>query len=171
MRREAIDKFLDSKLSKDEMEDIFIPETRRVCQTCHKVRLRKKIDRGNFSPVHRRLICIGLHHNQNNNNQPNQANNLNQNNNDNNQGDNNNANNIEQDNFGGPDNNDDMDIDMLIMIFQIIKMIIIITSIIIKTLIFKIIIITTLFKITMIILMDKIIITLGKIIIITMAIK
>ena len=43
MRREAIDKFLDSKLSKDEMEDIFIPETRRVCQTCHKVRLRKKL--------------------------------------------------------------------------------------------------------------------------------
>ena len=65
MRREAIDNFLDIRLSEDGIEDIFIPKTRRVCQTCHKVLLRKKIDRGNFSPEHRRLICIGHHHNQN----------------------------------------------------------------------------------------------------------
>ena len=33
MRKTAIDKFLDIELSENEMEKIFIPESRRVCQT------------------------------------------------------------------------------------------------------------------------------------------
>ena len=106
MRRTAIDNFLAIELSEEEMERIFVPETRRVCQTCHKVRLKKKIDRANFTPRHRRFICIGYHPNQNNN-QQNQADNLNQNNDVNDQGDNN-MNNIGQDNFDAPDNNDNM---------------------------------------------------------------
>ena len=41
MRKIALDNFLAIELSEDEMEKIFIPETRGVCQTCHKVRLKK----------------------------------------------------------------------------------------------------------------------------------
>ncbi len=56
MRSAAINKFTKIKLSQNEMEDIFIPETRKVCQTCHKVRIKKKIEMRSFSPRHRRII-------------------------------------------------------------------------------------------------------------------
>ena len=61
MRSSAINNFKNIELSKDEMEDIFIPEIKRVCQTCHKVRIKKRIDRRDFTPSHRRYIC---HYNQ-----------------------------------------------------------------------------------------------------------
>jgi len=105
-RIDAINNFKNIELTQEEMENIFIPEKRRVCQTCHKVRIKKKIDRIDFSPEHRIFICKNNHRNQNNNNQQNQAGNLNQNG--NNQGDNNNLNNIGQDNFGAQDNNDNI---------------------------------------------------------------
>jgi len=57
----------------------------------------------------------------------------------NNQGDNNNLNNIGQDNLSGPNNNDDMDIENFINDIQILKKIIIFTSIMIKVLILVII--------------------------------
>ena len=72
------------------MESIFIPETRKVCQTCHKVLIKKKINRREFTPNLKRLIYRGHHHNQNNNNnQQNQEGNPNQNDDINNQEDNN----------------------------------------------------------------------------------
>ena len=93
MRKTPVGNFINIKLTKDEMESICIPETRKVCQTCHKVRINKKINRREFTPNHKRLICRGHHHNQNNNNQQNQEGNPND---INNQGDNNNLNNIGQ---------------------------------------------------------------------------
>ena len=105
MRRNAINDFLKVNLTKEEMENIFIPEKRRVCQTCKKVRIKKKIDKNKLKTEHKRYICEG-NCRRNNGDQQNQADNLNQN--DNNQEDNNNLNNIGQDNFAAPDNNDDI---------------------------------------------------------------
>ena len=68
MRSAAINRFTRIKLSPNEMEDIFIPETRKVCQTCHKVRIKKKIEMRSFSPRHRRIICDCYNNNNNRHN-------------------------------------------------------------------------------------------------------
>jgi len=57
MRRRAIRNFTSIRLSRTEMEDIFIPERRPVCQTCHKVRIKKKISPDDFEVEHQNLIC------------------------------------------------------------------------------------------------------------------
>ena len=55
----------------DELENIFIPDKRKVCNTCHKVRIKGLISKYDFDENHRQNICLcQRHHNQN----PNQNN-------------------------------------------------------------------------------------------------
>ena len=59
MRKAAINKFKNMELSDDEKIDIFTPEKRKVCQSCHKVKIRKIINLDGFTDDYRQnYICI-----------------------------------------------------------------------------------------------------------------
>ena len=41
-----------------ELENIFIPDRRKVCQTCHKIRIKPIISKYDFNKNHRENICF-----------------------------------------------------------------------------------------------------------------
>ena len=66
MRSNAIRNFKQMTITGDELENIFIPDKRKVCQTCHKVRIKALISKYDFDENHRENICFcQIHHNQN----------------------------------------------------------------------------------------------------------
>ena len=42
----------------NELENIFIPEKRKICQTCHKIRIKTLISKYNFNEDHQENICF-----------------------------------------------------------------------------------------------------------------
>ena len=59
MRNTAINNFKNMELRDDEMINVLTPEKRKVCQSCHKVRIRKKINLDDFTQEHlQNNICI-----------------------------------------------------------------------------------------------------------------
>ena len=42
----------------NELENIFIPEKRKICQTCHKIRIKTLISKYGFDENHRQNICF-----------------------------------------------------------------------------------------------------------------
>ena len=58
MRSRAINNFKRMTLTGNELENIFIPEKRKVCQTCHKIRIKTLISKYNFNEDHRENICF-----------------------------------------------------------------------------------------------------------------
>ena len=58
MRRNAIDNFKRMTLTPRELEKIFIPNKRKVCQTCHKIRIKSQISKYDFNMRHRQNICF-----------------------------------------------------------------------------------------------------------------
>ena len=46
------------KLSRKEIENIFLPDKRIYCRSCQKVRVKKKISKYDFSTQHKKKICF-----------------------------------------------------------------------------------------------------------------
>ena len=40
MRKNAMNRFKQMNITGNELEDIFIPEKRKICQNCHKIRIK-----------------------------------------------------------------------------------------------------------------------------------
>ena len=60
MRSRAINYFKRMTLTGNKLEDIFIPEKRKICQTCHKIGIKTLISKYNFNEDHRENICFCL---------------------------------------------------------------------------------------------------------------
>lgn len=93
-KSELIKKLCHCSYSKEEKKNIFLSENGRKCQTCHKLKINKKLSPYNFSQVHQQYICLCdirarsqqqnyIHNNvENNRNSVDNISNQNQNNND-----------------------------------------------------------------------------------------
>ena len=53
-----VDTFCRCHLSYNEKRDLFFPPNPVTCRTCHKPRIKKKIDLNDFSNQHQNLICM-----------------------------------------------------------------------------------------------------------------
>ena len=58
MRKSAIDNFKRMELTGDELENIFFPDKRIVCNTCHKIRIKTLISKYDFDEGHQNNICF-----------------------------------------------------------------------------------------------------------------
>ena len=58
MRKSAIDNFKRMELTGDELENIFFPDKRIVCNTCHKIRIKTLIFKYDFDEGHQNNICF-----------------------------------------------------------------------------------------------------------------
>ena len=58
MRKRAIDNIKRMSLTGNELENIFFPEKRIVCKTCHKIRIKSRISKYDFNEGHQNNICF-----------------------------------------------------------------------------------------------------------------
>ena len=58
MRKSAIDNFKRMELTGNELGNIFFPDKRIVCNTCHKIRIKTLISKYDFDEGHQNNICF-----------------------------------------------------------------------------------------------------------------
>ena len=58
MRKSEIDNFKRMELTGNELENIFFPDKRIVCNTCHKIRIKTFISKYDFDEGHQNNICF-----------------------------------------------------------------------------------------------------------------
>ena len=58
MRKNSINRFKQMNIIGNELEDIFIPEKRKISQTCHKIRLKTLISKYDSDQIRRENICF-----------------------------------------------------------------------------------------------------------------
>ena len=63
-KEELVQKLCKTSYSEEEKKSIFLSQNGRKCQTCHKLKINKKLSPFDFSAKHQKFICIC--HSQNN---------------------------------------------------------------------------------------------------------
>ena len=58
MRKSEIDNFKRMELTGNELGNIFFPDKRIVCNTCHKIRIKTLISKYDFDEGHQNNICF-----------------------------------------------------------------------------------------------------------------